>query len=101
MRFQGDQYVATCSASAQLTSRQLGELIALFDTYQFGALRTSYTREHWTDDSTVITQYRPPGAPPMHVEHYHGDTDAPARLTVLEDRIDTVIGTMEWVTGAN
>jgi len=34
------------------------------------------------------------------VRHYHGDISAPRQLGILEDEIDEIVGTDQWVQGA-
>lgn len=95
--YTGAEWVGHCDAINHLDDNQLGQLRGIFAASEFFALADKYLHESWTDDSTVDISYQPAAGRRKLVEHYHGDANAPERLTALEEAFDRVVRTDRWV----
>jgi hypothetical protein len=81
-------------------------LIAEFDKAKYFSLNDKYETqkdgcpEEWTDHPTVVTSIKMNGKS-KSISHYHGCRDGqiiyPKALTDLEDRIDEIVGTKQWI----
>lgn len=56
-----------------------------------------YLNQEVTDHPYVITSITLADGTTKQINHYHGDFSAPEALTALEDRIDEVAGSAQWV----
>jgi hypothetical protein len=97
-RFVADSGTSTDSIPAAKADSLFRELEAggwfdLSDRYHIGG---SGCGRSATDMPTVITEVRM-GGRTNRIEHYHGCTDAPAKLYAFEQRIDEVAGVRRWV----
>ena len=97
LEYAGEYYVRELGhARATLGPRELTEIRDAFSEGGFCLLDPKYVRHDATDNPSVITSFS--GCdPPLAVEHYHGDTHAPEKLAVLENRLDRILGTDRWV----
>jgi hypothetical protein len=106
--FEGREFVKTKGvAKGSITSDAVRQLIAAFETATFFSLRDAYETakdgcpEKWTDNPTVLTSLRLNGKTKV-ISHYHGCKDSignsyPNGLTELENRIDELSGTRQWI----
>jgi HEAT repeat protein len=80
----------------RLTPEQLARLVAAFDTADYFSLRDRYEGGP-TDNSYTITSFSR-GGRTKRVSHYMStDAGAPRALFELENAIDAIAGTREWV----
>jgi hypothetical protein len=79
-----------------ITQDQIDELISEFEKVDYFALEGSYTARTITDAPTVITSISIDGKTKT-IEHYHGDFSAPEKLRELEDRIDEIVDSDQWI----
>ncbi len=95
--YQGERDVGVIGArTKKLTPRRLAEVIAAFDKAGFLSLQDRYEGGP-TDNSWTITSFTR-GGRTKTVRHYMStDAGAPPGLWELEDRIDAIVGTREWV----
>jgi hypothetical protein len=97
-RFVADSGTSTDSIPAARADSLFRELEAagwfdLADRYSMGEPGCG---RFATDLPTVVTEIRM-GGRTKRIKHDHGCADAPARLSVLEQRIDEVAGVRRWV----
>jgi len=83
-------------AETTITQDQINELISEFEKVDYFSLEDSYTERTITDAPTVLTSISINGKTKA-VEHYHGDLSAPEKLRELEDRIDEIINSDQWI----
>lgn len=105
--FQGRQFVKTKgTVQGSITLDGLRQLLAEFDKARYFSLRDKYETEKdgcpedWTDHPSAVTSIRLNGKS-KSISHYHGCRDGqvayPKALTELEDRIDEIVGTKQWI----
>lgn len=101
--FEGRRFVRqTGVATGALTSTQLERLMDEFRRMNYFALRDSAEAqectEMWTDASSVITSFTQNGRSAT-IDHYHGCVGKPAFeiLTPLEDLVDEIANTDQWI----
>ncbi|MBI3652445.1 MAG: hypothetical protein HY231_15600 [Acidobacteria bacterium] len=89
---------------SHIASQQVEQLLTEFERANFFALRNSYATEAdgceslWTDHPTTTTSIKTNGKTKT-VAHYHGCQGAkiPQSLTALENRIDEIVNTAQWI----
>jgi hypothetical protein len=95
VRFRGERNVAQPGESfGRVTAAQLEALDRLFTDAHFTAFAGRYEHLDTTDLPLVVIAWKG-----KVVRHAHGDSGAPPELTKLEDDLDALLGTAEWVTG--
>jgi hypothetical protein len=107
--FEGRKFVKVTGLSKGTISRDVvRQLIAEFDKAKFFSLNHSYRSakdgcpEEWTDAPTVVTSIKINGKF-KSIDHYHGceqdqgNSVYPKGLTDLENQIDKLAGTQQWV----
>ena len=95
VRYQGRANVGVLGARAKkLTPRELAEIVAAFDKARYFSLNDKYEGGP-TDNRWTVTSFNH-GGRTKTVRHYMA-ADAPAALSELEHRIDTIVGTRAWV----
>jgi hypothetical protein len=83
-------------AETTISQDQIDELISEFEKVDYFSLEDSYTERTITDAPTVITSISISGKTKT-IEHYHGDFSAPEKLRELEDRIDEIVDSDQWI----
>jgi hypothetical protein len=95
--WEGKKFVKTTGkAEGSIGQEQFKQLVSEFDKVRYLSLNDSYTQVTFTDAPDVTTSITVDGKT-KSVKHYLGDTSAPARLTALEDKIDEIVNTGQWV----
>jgi Domain of unknown function (DUF6438) len=107
--FTGEEYVREKGiVHGNISKDQLKQLISEFTKTQYFSLRDSYISkedgcpELWTDSPTVTTSIRINGQY-KSIVHYlgcqenNGESVFPKELKDLEDKIDEIIGTRNWI----
>jgi hypothetical protein len=110
--FTGKKYVKTVgSAQGRINPDQMKQLVAAFERIDYFSLRDDYGAngvyapapaggcpEMWTDYPAAYTSLTINGKT-KHVAHYHGcrGTETLEKLTALENRIDEIVNTKQWV----
>jgi hypothetical protein len=95
--YEGEDYVETVGkAETVISTKKVKQLISEFDKIDYDSLKDSYTERTITDAPSVITSITRNGKTKT-IEHYHGDFDAPEKLTELEDKIDEIVNSDQWV----
>jgi len=73
----------------------LQQLVTAFNDGGYFSL-SDYTHEDWTDNPSASTSITLQGRT-HSVAHYYGDNSAPQKLFDLEDSVDKLLNTEEWV----
>ncbi|GMU59452.1 MAG: hypothetical protein AMXMBFR34_12150 [Myxococcaceae bacterium] len=95
VQWRGERNVAVLGeAWGELSQEQLAALQQLFLEHRFASFAARYEHLDTTDLPLVILSYGP-----RMVRHAHGDSGAPKELTDLEDAVDRLVGTAQWVKG--
>lgn len=97
--FKGEKFVDAVGTKIKTIDKEkIRELVSEFEKANFFSLKDSYDERMATDLSGAIVSIKVKGKTKT-VHHYHGDTNAPKELSVLEDKIDEIVGTKEWIGG--
>jgi hypothetical protein len=105
--FEGRRFVKQegVTIKSAISQEQLKQLIAEFDRVKFFSLEDNYTNdrrvcaEEWTCSPSAITSIRISGKSKT-IDHYHGcrGPKVPQSLAELEDKIDRIVNTAQWVS---
>jgi Domain of unknown function (DUF6438) len=107
--FDGMEFVKTSRiVHSKISKDQLKQLIAEFERAQYFSLRESYYSEEdgcpefWTDSPTVTTSLRINGQYKSIIHYWgcqenNGESIYPKALFDLENKIDEIVGTKEWI----
>jgi len=94
--YYGEMFVAVEGTQySTLEQEHLLTLVREFERIDFFSLADQYTDRGATDLPSAITTLIVDGKM-KQVNHYHGDPNAPIKLTELEDKIDELINTAQW-----
>jgi len=74
----------------------INQLILEFEKADYFSLNDSYTSFGASDMPSVNTSISI-GGQTKAIEHYHGDRSAPKQLTELENKIDEIVNTEQWI----
>lgn len=83
-------------ATGQISADDVARLDELFATNHYFDLKDAYTSYDMTDHPSARTSYHGDGRAKA-IDHYHGDTSAPPVLTTIEDGIDAIVHTEQWI----
>jgi len=98
--YNGLEFVAiTGRHMINISEDKIQRLIAAFKKADFFSLNNNYVEYMRIEDPFAITSLTINGRK-KRVRHYHGDNSAPSQLGILEDEIDEIVGTDQWVQGA-
>jgi Domain of unknown function (DUF6438) len=98
VEYDGDDYVKTRGhAVGHLPPETLDALDRLFLSNHYLDLAPAYEDYDVTDLPSTNTSYTPAGGATKAVRHYHGDHDAPAALTTVEDAVDRLVHVEQWI----
>ncbi len=96
--YTGTGYVKTRGRQeVKITPVQVQELLAFFDKVQYTGLHAEYTNQWITDMPYALTSLTV-GGQTHRVNHYLGDQSAPVKLGLLEEKIDEMVNTAQWIT---
>ena len=79
-----------------ISEDKVRQLLSEFKRIDYFSLDDSYEEHMATDMPSVFTSLTVDGKTKT-VRHYHGDFSAPKELTELEDRIDEIIDSNQWI----
>ena len=95
--YDGKEFVEVKGTTETTISQdQVDQLISEFEKVDYFSLNDNYTERTITDAPTVITSIRLNGKIKT-IKHYHGDLSAPEKLAELEDRIDEIVNSDQWI----
>ena len=79
-----------------ISEDKIKQLVSEFQKIDYFSLRDSYEERNVTDMPSAITSLTINGNKKT-VRHYHGDLSTPKELTELEDKIDEIVNTNQWI----
>ena len=79
-----------------ISEDKIRQLVSEFQKIDYFSLRDSYEERNVTDMPSAITSLTINGNKKT-VRHYHGDLSTPTELTELEDKIDEIVNTNQWI----
>jgi hypothetical protein len=79
-----------------INEEKIRQLLSEFQRVDYFSLDDSYEEFGATDMPSAITSLTINGKTKT-VRHYHGDFTAPEQLTELEDRIDEIVNSDQWI----
>jgi hypothetical protein len=79
-----------------ISEEKIKHLVSEFQKLDYFSLRESYEERNVTDMPFAITSLTINGNKKT-VRHYHGDLSTPKELTELEDKIDEIVNTNQWI----
>ena len=95
--YEGKDFVKTRGrVKLTIQKEKIEQLIEEFEAIDYFNLNDEYTDRTITDAPSVITSITVDGITKT-IEHYQGDFTAPEELTRLEDKIDEIINTYQWI----
>ena len=95
--YEGEDFVKTRGrVEITIPAEKIDQLLEEFEGIDYFALNDNYKERTITDAPSVITSITVDGKTKT-IEHYHGDLNAPEGLTRLEDKIDKIINTDQWI----
>jgi hypothetical protein len=97
VNYTGTGFVATRGQqTGHISTAQVQELLAFFDKVGYTALNAEYTAYQITDLPYAQTSLTVAGQTHA-VNHYQGDHSAPEKLRLLEDKIDEIVNSAQWI----
>ena len=94
--YEGQRFVkVTGTRTTTISQTAARKLIADFQKLNYFKLQDSYTGGH-TDAPSAITSLTM-GKKQKTVNHYLASPDAPTKLTELENKIDAVVNSKQWI----
>jgi hypothetical protein len=95
--WQGEGHVAVRGTRiTTVGTGALRQLLAEFEKAGYFALKDEYNEYTVTDNPSALT-FLKRGGRSKSIDHYYGDRTAPARLLILERRIDEILNTGRWI----
>ncbi|UCD09975.1 MAG: hypothetical protein JSU79_04865 [Dehalococcoidales bacterium] len=95
--YEGKDFVETVGrVETVISTEKVEQLISEFEKVNYDSLKDTYTEKTITDAPSVITSITRNGKTKT-IEHYHGDFNAPEELTNLEDKIDEIVNSEQWI----
>ena len=79
-----------------IAKEKIEQLVKEFEAVDYYSMNDNYTERTITDAQTVITSITIDGETKA-IKHYHGDFTAPEKLTELENKIDEIVNSSQWV----
>ena len=95
--YEGHDFVKTKGrVEITMPKEKIEQLLEEFEAIDYFNLNDKYTERTITDAPSVITSITVDGKTKT-IKHYHGDFSTPEELTRLEDKIDEIINTDQWI----
>ena len=95
--YEGRQFVKIEGIrTTTISEEKIRQLLSEFQRIDYFSLNDSYEEFGATDMPSAITSLTINGKTKT-VRHYHGDFTAPEQLTELEDRIDEIVNSDQWI----
>jgi hypothetical protein len=79
-----------------ISEEKIRQLVSEFLKIDYFSLKDRYEERMATDLPSAITSITMEGKTKT-TRHYHGDYSAPEELTELEDRIDEIVNSQQWI----
>ncbi|MFC2045340.1 DUF6438 domain-containing protein [Chloroflexota bacterium] len=84
------------TVTSTINEDKIRQLVSAFREIDYSSLNDSYEEFMATDMPYAITSITIDGKTKT-VRHYHGDFSAPEELTQLENKIDEIVSSDQWV----
>ncbi|MFC2068385.1 DUF6438 domain-containing protein [Chloroflexota bacterium] len=84
------------TATTSISEDKIKQLIAEFQKIDYFSLKDSYEERNATDMPSAFTSLTVDGKTKA-TRHYHGDFNAPKKLTELENKIDQIVFSDQWI----
>ena len=95
--YEGRQFVRIeGTRTATISEAKISQLLSEFEKVDYFSLNNSYEKLEATDMPSAITSLTINGKTKT-VRHYHGDFSAPEKLTELENKIDEIVNSDQWI----
>jgi CRISPR/Cas system CMR-associated protein Cmr3 (group 5 of RAMP superfamily) len=95
--YEGEEFVKTQGrVETTIDQEKIKQLVSEFEAVGYFSLNDGYVEHTITDAQTVITSITIDGKTKT-IEHYHGDLNAPEQLTELENKIDEIVDSNQWI----
>jgi len=95
--YEGKRFVnITGIRTITISDGEVRQLISEFETIDYFSLNDNYTQKIATDMPSATTSISVNGKTKT-ISHYHGDTSAPTVLILLEDKIDEIVNSSQWI----
>jgi hypothetical protein len=95
--WEGKKFVKTVGkAEGAISQEQFKQLVSEFDKANYFSLKDNYTQISFTDMPNVFTSITVDGKT-KSIKHYLGDNSAPGQLTTLENKIDEIVNSDQWI----
>jgi len=95
--YEGKEFDKTTGEKERnISEEQIRQLVSEFDKIGYFSLSDSYEERTITDAPSTITSITI-DEKTKSIKHYHGDFSAPELLTELENRIDEITNSAQWI----
>ncbi|MFC1910581.1 DUF6438 domain-containing protein [Chloroflexota bacterium] len=95
--YEGKDYVKTTgNKESGISVDKIEQILSEFKNIDYFSLHDSYVQRVITDAPSVITSIKV-GGETKTIIHYHGDLNAPDALEALEDKIDEIVNSDQWI----
>jgi hypothetical protein len=95
--YSGVQFVKmTGIQEAKISMEAINQLLMEFEKAGYFSLNDSYTKFGKSDMPSANTSISL-GGQTKAIKHYLGDLSAPKQLTALEDKIDEIVNSAQWI----
>ncbi|MFC1904206.1 DUF6438 domain-containing protein [Chloroflexota bacterium] len=95
--YEGKEFVKTTGEKEwNISEEKVRQLVSEFEKIDYFSKSDSYEERTITDAPSVITSITIDGKT-KSIKHYHGDFSAPELLTKLENRIDEITNSAQWI----
>jgi hypothetical protein len=95
--FEGKDYTKTSGIKQTTISKSVvDQIVSEFNKINYFSLNDSYVAVTITDQANAITSITLSGKTKT-IKHYLGDLDAPKQLTDLENKIDELVKSDQWI----
>jgi hypothetical protein len=95
--YDGKDHVQTLGElETTIDKGKVEKLVEKFEAFDYFSLNNEYTERTITDAPTVTTSITIDGKY-KSIKHYHGDFNAPEELKELEDYIDEIVNSSQWI----
>ena len=95
--YEGKEFVKTTGkVESNIGKEKVQQLVSEFEIINYFSLKDSYMEVTITDFPNVNTSINLNGRTKI-IKHYRGDLNAPKPLTELEDKIDEIVNSAQWI----
>lgn len=81
---------------SKISTKEIIEIIKEFEKIDYFSLQDEYTKRDYTDGRTMITSIKINGKSKT-ITRYTGDKTAPKELLYLENKIDEIVNSAQWI----